>query len=206
MFSESSWPEYFWEGQMRDSTSIRKFKATLHVLGIFSGEAGLINHSVMCSSEQQKAQRAGMKARVGILIWFRFVSNVLPLLLGNSWSRSAWTGWMLSTFLGLLRRDEREALEVLEIQCNRSSQVYQVLSGSTSSLDCPFWVSAVSFSSGVFLPSPPPWITAVAFYLALFPWLYPLSPAVASLKRETHSTIPAHWLSAYEGPYTAYSI
>lgn len=161
MFSESSWPEYFWEGEMRDSTSIRKFKATLHVLGIFSGEAGLINHSVMCSSEQQKARRAGMKARVGILIWFRFVSNVLPLLLGNSWSRLAWTGWMLSTFLGLLRRDEREALEVLEIQCNRSSQVYQVLSGSTSSLDCPFWVSA-SPSPRVFschrlpLPSPSP--------------------------------------------------
>jgi hypothetical protein len=48
---------------MRDSTSIRKFKATLHVLGMFLGAEDLINHYVMRSSEQRRARRADMKAK-----------------------------------------------------------------------------------------------------------------------------------------------
>jgi hypothetical protein len=63
VFSESGWPEYFWEEEMRDSTSIRKFKATLHVLGMFLGAEDLINHYVMRSSEQRRARRADMKAK-----------------------------------------------------------------------------------------------------------------------------------------------
>lgn len=164
----------------------------------------------MCSGEQGKARRADMRVRVEILICFRFLSNVFPWLLGKSWSRSPEQDGYLAPFLGCWEETKEKPWKALEIQCNRASQVYQALSGSPSSSGCTFWVSLVSFFLGVSLPSSLPWISAVAFYLALLTWLHPLSSTEASLKHEcTQPFLPPNSLQhffAYKAPYTAYSI